>query len=408
VKTARDRVAPLDWLPDATVATNFAAEAIVQQQDALTVRVRALSAGESRRYFGASTAGLGVQPVWLQVQNDSDVAVHYVPILTDPNYFAPQEVAQRMHRLFSHTNNELLDAVLEHHHMGSYVPAHSVASGFVYTHEDGGLKFVNVVLLAPPKTWHFRFIAHIPGREYAVQRTEFRGLNQADEIKDLTLEELRVRLESLPCCVTNKDGKGNGDPLNLVIVGDGIECAFPFAARGWRLNDPVDARSSFRMAKSFLLHSAYGTLPVSPLYLFGRQQDVAFQKARSTVSLRNHLRLWMAPFTVDRRTVWIGQISRDIGVKFTTKSWYLTTHRISAYVDQERDYLLQDLLLTGMVDRFGFVKGVGESSAAHARTNLADDPSYTDGFRLVLFLGAEPQLPLNVATLRWERPLSGN
>jgi hypothetical protein len=106
--------------------------------------------------------------------------------------------------------------------------------------------------------------------------------------------------------------------------------------------------------------------------------------------------------------VWIGQISRDIGVKFTSKSWYLTTHRVSAYVDQERDYLLQDLLLTGMVDRFGFVKGVGESSAAHARTNLAGDPYYTDGFRLVLFLGAEPQLPLSVSILGWERPLSGN
>jgi hypothetical protein len=407
MKAVRDLAAFLGRVPDATVASNFAAEAIVQQQDALTVRVHALSADESRRYFGASTSGLGVQPVWLQVQNDSDVAVHYVPILTDPNYFAPQEVAQRMHRLLSGTNNGLLDAMLECRHMESYVPAHSVASGLVYTHEDGGLKFLNVVLLAPPKTWRFRFIARIPGREYAVQRVDFRGLYPADEIKDLTLEELRARLESLPCCATNKDGKGNGDPLNLVIVGDGIECAFPFAARGWRLNEPVDAGSSFRMAKSFLLHSAYGTAPVSPLYLFGRQQDVAFQKARSTVSLRNHLRLWMAPFTVGHKTVWIGQISRDIGVKLTTKSWYLTTHRISPYVDQERDYLLQDLLLTGLVDRFGFVKGVGESSAARARTNLTDDPYYTDGFRLVVFLGAEPHLPLSVSALGWERRLLG-
>ena len=390
------------------MAARFAAEAIVQQQDQLTVRVRALSADESSRFFGASTAGLDVQPVWIQVQNDSDAPVRYVPILTDPNYFAPQEVAQQLHGWFSGAANNQLDATVERSAMRIYIPAHSVQSGFVFTHGDGGLKFVNVALLAPPRYWRFRFIAQIPGHEYAVQRVDFRGLYPADDIKDVTVDELRHRLESLPCCVTDKDGKGLGDPLNLVIVGNGIDTGFPFAARGWRLNEPVDTGSSLRMVKSFLLHSAYDTAPVSPLYLFGRQQDLAFQKARSTVSLRNHLRLWMAPFTVDHQTVWIGQISRDIGIKLTTKSWYLTTHRISPYVDQERDYVLQDLLLTGVVDRIGFVKGVGASSAESPRMNLTDDPYYTDGLRLVVFLGAELHLPRSISVLDWERPLPAN
>ena len=107
--------------------------------------------------------------------------------------------------------------------------------------------------------------------------------------------------------------------------------------------------ASLAMAKAFLLRSQYDTAPVSPLYVFGRFQDIALQKARSSVSRRNHLRLWLAPFTVEHHSVWIGQISRDIGIKLTTKSWYLTTHRISPYVDQDRDYLLQDLLLSGGV-----------------------------------------------------------
>src|SRR5208283_2516849 len=72
--------------PDATVVAYFATKAIVQQQDGLAVRVRALSADESRRFFGASIAGLGVPAIWIQVQNDSDDAVRNVPILTDPNY----------------------------------------------------------------------------------------------------------------------------------------------------------------------------------------------------------------------------------------------------------------------------------------------------------------------------------
>ena len=42
---------------------HFESDALVQQQAALTVRVRALTDAEGRQYFGASTAKLGVQPV---------------------------------------------------------------------------------------------------------------------------------------------------------------------------------------------------------------------------------------------------------------------------------------------------------------------------------------------------------
>ena len=104
--------------------------------------------------------------------------------------------------------------------------------------------------------------------------------------------------------------------------------------------------------------------------------------------------------------MWIGQISRDIGVKLTTTSWYLTTHRISPYVDEERDYLLQDLLLTGLVQRIGFSSGVGAATVEAPRYNLAHDPYVTDGLRLVVFLGSELRSPLMTDFLPWERPTS--
>ncbi len=283
---------------------------------------------------------------------------------------------------------------------------HSV-SGFVYTHEDGGLKLLNVGLVGAQLFWQFRFAIPITGVQYAVQRVDFGGLYPSGTIEDLTLERLRAKLQELPCCVANKSGSTHGDPLNLVVVGRGMEALFSFAARGWRLNEPVDAGSSWRMAKAFLLHAEYETAPVSPLYLFNRYQDVALQKARSSVSQRNHLRLWKAPFTLEGRDVWIGQISRDIGVKLTTQSWSLTTHRVSAYVDQDREYLLQDLLLTGFVDRFGYVRGVGESTEANPRRNLTGDAYYTDGLRLVVVLGNEPHPALQVQMLDWERPRLG-
>ena len=382
----------------------------MQAQAPLTVRVRALTGEESQRYFGGSLKRLGVQPVWLQVKNDGDAPARYLPIFTDPNYFAPQEIAQQLHGWFSTAANARLDALFAHTTMPGYLPPHSVTAGFVYTHADGGLKFINVSFIGAQQLVRFHFALPIPGREYAVQRVDFASLYPPGQVEDLTFDQLRTHLESLPCCVKDKAGEHAGDPLNLVIIGDGVEPIFPFAARGWRLNEPVSARSSLAMAKAFLLRSQYDTAPVSPLYLFGRFQDMALQKARSSVSRRNHLRLWLAPFTVEHHSVWIGQISRDIGIKLTTKSWYLTTHRISPYVDQERDYLLQDLLLSGGVAKVGFVTGVGASEETHTRTNLTDDPYFTDGLRLVVQIGTELRLPAAVEFLPWERlpALAGN
>jgi hypothetical protein len=394
--------------PDASGAASFTKRALSQEQQGITVRASVLSEEESRRYFGGSTTAADAQPVWIQVQNDSDDPVLFLPILTDPNYFAPQEVAQRLHGWLSPRMNALVDAAFQSNLMPYYVAAHRTASGFVYTHEDGGLKLLNVGLVGSRRVTRFRFVIPVAGVQYAVQRVDFAGLYAPGTIQDMSLEELRTKLESLPCCVKNKSGNANGDPLNLVIVGDGVDALFAVSARGWHLNEPVDAGSSWRMTKAFLLRSQYDTAPVSPLYLFNRYQDLALQKARSTVSQRNHLRLWMAPFTFEGQKVWIGQISRDVGVKLTTKSWSLTTHRISGHVDQERDYLLQDLLLTGLVERFGYVKGVGESTAVEPRENLTDDPYYTDGLRLVVVLGSEPQWPLHAQLLAWERPPATN
>jgi hypothetical protein len=156
--------------------------------------------------------------------------------------------------------------------------------------------------------------------------------------------------------------------------------------------------------RAFLFGTEYLNAPVSPLYVFGRTQDISLQKARDKISLRNHLRVWLAPFTINGQHVWVGQISRDIGIKLTTQSWYLTTHRISPDVDQDRYYLLQDLILTGEVSRFGFVRGVGTSSRASPRTNLTGDPYLTDGLRLVVFLGAKQHSLSGVDFLEWERP----
>ena len=113
------------------------------------------------------------------------------------------------------------------------------------------------------------------------------------------------------------------------------------------------------------------------------------------------MRLWLAPFRCEGRPVWIGQVSRDIGVKMTSKSPTFTTHVIDPVVDEAREYLLHSLLYTETVERFAFVRGVGAATRENPRVNLPGDPYFTDGTRLVVWLSRDPVASESAVNLGW-------
>jgi hypothetical protein len=106
--------------------------------------------------------------------------------------------------------------------------------------------------------------------------------------------------------------------------------------------------------------------------------------------------------TLDGRLVWIGQISRDFGVKFSSKTF--VTHKIDPYVDEARLYVSLDIAASEALQSVGYVKGVGHSDRSAPRFNYTEDPYYTDGLRVVLILG-ESRYPLDeIDFLQWEEP----
>ena len=194
---------------------------------------------------------------------------------------------------------------------------------------------------------------------------DFATLYPESHVRDLDFPSLLAEVEKLPCCAADEKGNLDADPLNLVLVGTRREVAFPLVQRGWNLTEPFDVQSAWRSVKAFVLGSTYRTSPVSPLYLFGRRQDVALQKPRNDIDRRNHVRLWLAPFTLAGKPVWVGQVSRD--------------------------YLLQELVMTGYLSRATFVPGVGAAPRNAPRHNLTGDPYFTDGKRLLLVLDPKPR-----------------
>ena len=97
----------------------------------------------------------------------------------------------------------------------------------------------------------------------------------------------------------------------------------------------------------------------------------------------------------------MGQISRDIGVKFSSKT--IITHKIDPVVDEARLYITMDIAASQTLRAVGYVKGVGYSDRKAPRFNYTEDPFYTDGLRVVLILG-EDRLSLDsIEDLPWER-----
>jgi len=80
----------------------------------------------------------------------------------------------------------------------------------------------------------------------------------------------------------------------------------------------------------------------------------------------------------------IGQISRDIGVRFTTKTWSFSTRVIDPDGDEAGNSLVTDLLYTGGLEKIGWVSGLGVATPHHPQTNLTGDPYFHKGLGAVL------------------------
>ncbi len=160
-----------------------------------------------------------------------------------------------------------------------------------------------------------------------------------------------------------------GDPVNMVLIGDLHQLRRAFAKAGWFEADKLGLASSWRMACAFVLNRPYATAPFSTLYLFGRGQDVGFQKPiGDSPRKRHHIRFWGAPmddveqsldtaafwFDVqrppdDKPVLWVGAGTKDIGLSLTRLSFQIT-HATDADTNKERDEIIAALAQAGLIE----------------------------------------------------------
>jgi hypothetical protein len=105
---------------------------------------------------------------------------------------------------------------------------------------------------------------------------------------------------------------------------------------------------------------------------------------------------------IEGKPVWVGQISRDIGVRFTIKT--ITTHKIDPDVDETRAFIIQDLIYAQGLTKVAYAKGVDSAPINEPRGNLTGDPYFTDGLRAVLWVSSNPTDFEEVEFIEWELP----
>lgn len=175
---------------------------------------------------------------------------------------------------------------------------------------------------------------------------------------------------NVPRYTKNWDGLP-ADPINVGLIGTLDQVRAAFDTIGWTEADELGFSSSVGMVKAVLFGSSYHKAPFSSLYLFGRSQDIGFQKAiTKSPRKRHHVRFWGLPLehfenetdnssfwhaanlTLDKEpSLWIGAATRDIGLSLTRMT-YKVTHATDPNTVAERDLImfkLQDRKLIGDV-----------------------------------------------------------
>lgn len=180
-----------------------------------------------------------------------------------------------------------------------------------------------------------------------------------------------------------------GDPVNLALRGSAEQIHRAMAAAGWVRADDLTFATGWRIVSATLTRRSYSEAPVSPLLLFGNQQDFAYQQEiAGSPSKRHHVRFWKCPpdwllpggFEVE----WLaaGTYDRSVGLSLFTGQ---ITHKIDEDVDVERDHIIATVTAAnpGVA-----VEEIRNFSTGYHSRNGGGDVIETDGDLPVLDLSA--------------------
>ncbi|HET6320870.1 MAG TPA: LssY C-terminal domain-containing protein [Hyphomicrobium sp.] len=212
------------------------------------------------------------------------------------------------------------------------------------------------------------------------------------------------QLRHVPSFTVAADGLP-ADPVNLALYGTREQLRAAFAAIGWVEAENLTLASSWRMIKAFVFNRPYPTAPFSTLFLFGRGQDIGFQKAiDDSPRRRHHVRFWarsigqaqdfdLASFWLNTdippegaSVPWVGAATKDTGFGLT-KLTFQITHATDADANAERDYVISVLREADTIGPIAWENTGDRIDGEHINRYI------TDGDVAIAALGKDARLP---------------
>ncbi|MCF3138749.1 LssY C-terminal domain-containing protein [Paenarthrobacter sp. AR 02] len=171
-----------------------------------------------------------------------------------------------------------------------------------------------------------------------------------------------------------------GDPVNVALLGDEPQIHAIMRAAGWTKADDVTLQSSRRIISSTIFRQSYPEAPVSPLYLFDRQQDFAYQQeVDNNPGKRHHVRFWRCPegwlLPGGHKVDWLAAGTYDRSVGFSLFTLQIT-HKIEQNTDVERDHIVSTVSAASPAVEVQVIEDF--STGYHSRNGGGDSIS-TDG-----------------------------
>jgi len=340
---------------------------------------------ETEAIFALPLYDRRVQPVWIEVVNGGSTDLRFAPVGTDPDYRPAMEVAYTHRSGFSSDAQADMERFLDSNAMPRSIGAGERRSGFVFTEARPGTKGVSIDLFGPgpEETFTFVFFVTVPGFNADHAEVNFDRLYDQTQVKVYDAAGLREALAAMGCCANDKTGVRVGDPVNVVLIGEGGEVLHALLRAGW--NERISKERA---------DSAAAT---NQAFLFGRRADAVFRRTRASTGERNELRLWKAPMRLGDETVWMGDVIQFIVGKDGPIG-------LDPDIDDARNFLLQDIWYSQGLAKFAWVRGGPPASIDAPRKDVMGSDYFTDGYRIVLWPTGTPVSLLETEFVDWDSP----